>query len=182
MIVISGNDLELIKSMANTVKFYEWGVLMNKKVIILILLCTSFFAIGCVGAADLKNYDFDGYFTMNVPNDVSFEKQINDTSQDGYDIVNANYMSENIVIVYMNNPMLGDNSSVYLYQTMLEQGNPDVSQCYESQEGNLTIFESTAPDGSDLSLVGTCSGNKLVIIVGDDVGLIKEMGNSVKFN
>ncbi|WP_407424057.1 DNA adenine methylase [Methanobrevibacter sp.] len=121
---------------------------MNKKWIILILLCVSFFAIGSVGAANLENYDFDGYFTMNVPGDVSFEKEINDTSENGFDMVNAAYMSENIVIFYMDSPTLSDNSSVFIYQRMFEQLNPGSDKCYESQEGNLTILESTSGGGA----------------------------------
>ena len=153
---------------------------MNKK-LILILLCVSFFAIGSVGAADLENYDFDGYFTMKVPNDVTFEKEINNTSEEGIDVVSANYMGENIIIAYMYNPIINENSSVFLYQTVLEQINPESSQCYESQEGNLTILESTLEDGSQIAIVGVSSGNKLIVIGGEDVSLLKEMGHSVKF-
>ena len=153
---------------------------MNKK-LILILLCVSFFAIGSVGAADLENYDFDGYFTMKVPKDISFEKEINDTSEDGIVMVNANYFTENIAISYMCSPMINENSSVFFYQTMLEQINPESSQCYESQEGNLTILESTLEDGSQIALVGVSTGNKLIVIGGEDVSLLKDMGHSVKF-
>ena len=153
---------------------------MNKK-LILILLCISFFAICSVGAADLENYDFDGYFTMKVPKDVSFEKEINATSEEGIDVVGATYMSENIMIAYMHNPFINENSSVSLYQTFVEQVNPESTQCYESQEGNMTIFESTAEDGSQIIVIGVTSGNKMILLAGEDMSLLKEMGHSVKF-
>lgn len=155
---------------------------MNRKwIFLLVVLCVSFFTIASVSATDFTNHDFHGYFSMKVPADVSFEEDFNESSEDGINQIFATYMSENVVIMYTDSIVYSDNSSVFFYQTFFESINPESVGCYESQEGNLTILEATTNDGSEASLVGLCNGNKMIVVVGDDVEVIKTMARSAEF-
>lgn len=155
---------------------------MNRKgIFLLVVLCISFFAIASVSATDFTNHDFHGYFSMKVPEGMSFEEDFNESNENGIDQIFAIYASENIVIVYMDSIMYSDNSSVFCYQTFFESMNPESMGCYESQEGNLTILEATTNDGSELSLVGLSNGNKMIMVAGDDVEVIKTMARSAEF-
>lgn len=154
---------------------------MDKKWIMLfIIFLVSILAIGSVSAVNFSNRDFDGYFSMNVPKDVKLQKNVT-INESGINEVSASYGNENLAIFYMDSFMFSESSSKYFYQTFFESINMGLTECYETQDGNLTILEPKTHNNLELSLVGTCSGNKTIILLGDDVNLLKQMGNSIKF-
>lgn len=156
---------------------------MDKKWICLfIIFLAAILAVGSVNAADLENHDFKGYFSMKIPKNVHFDKQDDSTHEGGIDTIILTYVSDDLVIMYMDTPIYTENSSVFFYQTFFESICPDLDKCYESQEGNLTILEPKKINDEHLPMVGTSSGSEMVIITGKDLDLIKEMGESVDFN
>lgn len=155
---------------------------MNKKFIVfLILFSVSILAISTVNATDLEYKDFDGYFSVKVPSSIDFQKDLNESREDGFNLVTASYMSENLAIIYMDSTITSNESASFYYQTFFEGAYPESVKCYESQEGDLKIMEPIKSDGSELPMVCKSSGNRLIIIMGDDIDLIKEMGHSIKF-
>ena len=155
---------------------------MDKKWIILfVIFFVSLLAIGNVGAANLSNRDFDGYFSMKVPKGVNFQKQANSTDDSGFNADTLSYLSEDLGIMYMDAPMISENMSTFFYQSLFESMYPDLDECYETQDGNLTILKPKTIDDTHMPIVGSCSGTKLVMIFGKDLDLIKEMGESIKF-
>ena len=114
---------------------------MNKKWIYLfIIFLTAVLAMGSVGAAKLEDHNFNDYFSMKIPKDVHFEKQDDSTHENGLDMISISYMSDDLVITYIDSPMISENSAEFFYQTTFESIMSDLDECYESQEGNLTIL------------------------------------------
>ena len=156
---------------------------MDKKWICLfIIFLAAILAVGSVNAADLENHDFKGYFSMKIPKNVHFDKQDDSTHEGGIDTIILTYVSDDLVIMYMDTPIYTENSSVFFYQSFFESICPDLDKCYESQEGNLTILEPKKINDEHLPMVGVSSGSEIVIIAGKDLDMIKEMGESVDFN
>lgn len=155
---------------------------MNKRVICLFAIFSIVvLTVGGVSAVDLDNRNFDNYFSMKVPKNVDFQKESNSTNEDGFKMDMLIYSSENLGIFYFDSPLTSENSSYTFYQQMFQGANPDLTQCYESQEDNLRILEPTVKDKTHASMVGTSSGNKFIILFGNDVNLLKEMGHSIRF-
>ncbi|WP_297828488.1 hypothetical protein [uncultured Methanobrevibacter sp.] len=155
---------------------------MEKKWIKLcIVLVILLFAIGSVSAADLFPRNFDDYFSMKVPKNVNFQEDVDETYFNGTTMVFATYTSDNIGIIYMDSFMFSENSSSSFYQSTFEGFNPDSTKCYESQEGDLKILEPIPKNDLSLSLVGKSSGNKILIVAGDNLSIIKQMAQSAKF-
>ena len=155
---------------------------MNRKCVgLFIIFLVALLAIGSVGAANLKNQDFDGYFSMKVPKDASFQKDENYTNENGFKLVSVSYVNNDLGIFYMDSPAFSENSSTWFYQTMFEGINLDLNECYETQEGNLVILEPKTIDETHLPVVGVASGNKMVILTGKDLDLLEDMGHSVNF-
>lgn len=155
---------------------------MDKKWICLfIIFLAAILAMGSVDAVELENHNFKDYFSMKIPKDVTFEKQEDSSHENGLDTLILYYMSDDLVIIYMDIPFVGENSSEFICQSMFESIYPDLDECYESQEGNLTILEPKNIDEMHYPIVATSSGSELVIISGKDLDLIKEMGESADF-
>ncbi len=155
---------------------------MDRKLIILfIVFFVSVLAMGSVSASDLSNRDFGGYFSMDVPKDIKFQEEINVTNESGIKNVFLAELNDKISVFYMDSQMFGEDSSAWYYQTMFEGMNPDLTRCYESREGNLTILEPEVHNNKNFPLVGTNQGNKIIVVVGEDLDLIKEIGHSIKF-
>lgn len=150
----------------------------NKFIGLFIALFIVIFAMGSVNASNLVDHNFDNYFSMKIPDGVNFEKE--DSSEN--DLISVSYSNDEIVIVYTDGPMYSEKSYDFFMSSILGSVFPDLDQYYESQEGNLKIFEPTMTSDEYLPMVGTYSGNKLVIIFGPDVNQLKEMGNSIEFN
>ena len=156
---------------------------MDKKWICLfIIFFVALMAVGSVNAADLEDHNFKGYFSMKIPKNVHFEKQDDSSEEDGLKIVSLAYLSDDLGIVYFDTPIYTENSSEFCYQTVFESTFPDLDECYETQEGNLTILEPKKINNEHFPMVGVSSGSEIVIIMGKDLDLIKEMGESVDFN
>lgn len=154
---------------------------MNKKVLGLsAIFIVAVLAMGAVSATDLSNHDFGDYFSMKTP-DVNFEKQENSTGEEGFEMDMVSYVSEDLVIFYSDSPLFSEDSCYSIYQMMFGLVNPDLTECYESQEGNLRILEPTTNDETHFALVGVNSGNKTVMLFGNDVDLLSEMGHTIKF-
>lgn len=155
---------------------------MDKKWICLfIIFLAAILAMGSVDAVELENHNFKDYFSMKIPKDVTFEKQEDSSHENGLDTLMLSYMNDDLIIIYMDIPFLSENSSEFIYQSMFESIYPDLDECYESQEGNLTILEPKKIDEMHYPIVATSSGSELVIISGKDLDLIKEMGESADF-
>ncbi len=155
---------------------------MNKKLVIFLIICfVSLLTLGGVSAANLQHHDFDDYFSMDVPKGTSFEKQDSSTNENGMELTSISYASDEIMIVYMDTPLYSENSSAFMYQSLFESLNVDLTECYESQEDNLIILEPTTNDGVHFSIVGTISGSKMIILAGLDTDLLKEMGHTIEF-
>ncbi|MBE6509056.1 MAG: hypothetical protein E7Z77_06515 [Methanobrevibacter sp.] len=152
---------------------------MNKKYLLLFIV--FILAMGSVSAANFDNHDFDGYFTMDVPNGATFQKDINETNEEGIKLIMASYMNNDLAVMYMESPTFSENSSAWFYQSFFEAGNPDLTKCYERQEGNLKILEPTTSNEASFPIVGVSRGDKIVVITGKDIDALKQMGNSVEF-
>ena len=155
---------------------------MNRKWICLfIIFFAAVLAMGSVDAVELKNHNFKDYFSMKIPKNAHFQKQNMSYHEDGLDVVYLVYGNENLAIMYKDAPIYTENSSKFLYQNMFQYVMPDLDECYEYQEGNLTILEPKKIDDMHVPIVGVSCGNESVIIVGKDLDLIKKMGKSVDF-
>ena len=118
---------------------------------------------------------------MKVPKNVDFHKEKNSTDENGFKMDMLMYISDNLIIMYFDTPIFSENTYYGLYQKIFQNANPDLTNCYESQEDNLRIMEPTVKDKTHASLVGTCSGNKFIILMGNDVNTLKSMGHSITF-
>ena len=154
---------------------------MNKKVImVLILFFVAVLAMGSVSAANMVNKNFDG-FSMDVPKNVDFKKETNSSANEDFQIDSVMYASEDLAIIYFDSPAFSENSSAFFSQLMFESLNVDLDKCYETQEGNMTILEPTQSDDNHFPVVSVHEGNRMVVISGVDLKLVKEMGKSVEF-
>ena len=147
----------------------------------LTIFFVAILAMGSINAVDLSHHNFDNYFSMKVPKDLDFEKEDNSIYEDGFDAIQISYVADDLVIFFSDSMMYSEDNAAYFYQAMFQSMHPDSVKCYESQEGNLRILEPTANDEIQFSVVGLNEGNKFIILAGEDVDLLKEMGRSVNF-
>lgn len=156
---------------------------MNIKILSLfIVFFVAILAMGSVNAVDLTHHNFDNHFSMKIPSGTTFELQ-EGSNQDVVDgMVFLTYVSEdNLLVMYADTPMISEASADYWFQSIFQSMDPDATKCYESQEDNLKILEPISNDGTQLPLVGINEGNKTVMLIGEDVDLLKEMGHTLKF-
>lgn len=155
---------------------------MNKKIICLfIVFLVACLTISNVSATNLVEKNMDGYFSIKVPKGADFEVENGSVTENGIEMTSIGYISDNLGIVYMDVPLLNENVTPIFLQSLFEEVYPDSTEYYESQEGNLTILEPITMDSEHLPMVGVSSGNKTIILMGDDLNLLKEMAYSVKF-
>lgn len=155
---------------------------MKRWIGLLIIGVILFSTIGNIAAVKLVNRDFDGDFTMKVPKGTHFQKDVNETDENGFYFKFVTYMSDNLFIIYSSAPMFSENSTAWFSQRMFQEMYPDLSKCYESHEGNLTILEPVKTDDQHYPMVYLTKGNEYIVIVGENTSTIKEMGHSIKFN
>ena len=154
---------------------------MNNKVIgLFIIILVAALTIGNINAADFENHNFDNYFSMKIPKDMSFEKEDTSISYESYKSITISYFSEDLMIEYIDSPTFSENSSAYIYQTLFESANDDLKECYETQYNGTIILETTQDDGDHISLAGISSGHKMVIIGSTDSYLVKQLARTVK--
>lgn len=141
--------------------------------------------VGAVSAKSMKTEHF-GDFNMDVPKNSNFVKQeLDEESQDSDIPLSMDvYVDEkNIMgIYYIDTPLFAGENNAIIYQGIFSSLNPDINQSYESQEGNLRIIEPVPKSKMTFSMVAFTSGNETIMLFGQNVSLLKEMGHSVKFN
>ena len=155
---------------------------MNKKFIgLFIIFFVAILAMGSVGAAKLENHNFDDNFWMKVPKDTTFQKQNDSINENGLNQISLSYINNDLLVLYMDSMGVSENSSKWFYQTMFESINMDLNECYETQEGDLIILEPKKIDEMHFPVVGVSSGNKNVMLMGNDVDLLKDMAHTIEF-
>lgn len=150
-----------------------------------ILTVIMIFNASAIFASDngnLKEYDFDSYFRMDVPNDVNFEK----TEGNGTDNItfSVNYKDDDkkINVVYSQTKNNGKEDLVNYYSDMAKN-DPFVNI---STENNITVLhfgdENTIGDIEyhDMAIAGNAS--QYILIQCDDQDLMNSMVSSIKFD
>ena len=137
--------------------------------------------MGSVSAADLENHDFDGYFSMDVPKGADFRNDTISFSENGTDNVIVDYGGDKLEITYADAPLLFKNHSSDYYEVMFDLLYPGYVLNSTGSEGNLTVFEAFDDFGETFPVVGTANGNRMIIVIGDDLDLVKQMGASIRF-
>ena len=89
-------------------------------------------------------------------------------------------MGGDLEIVYLNSTKDFDKNATDHFKVIFEAMYP-MSFNHKGQEGNLSIFEAD-DDGDTYPVVVKASGNELVYVIGDDLNLVNEMGNTIKFD
>ena len=145
-----------------------------------ILFGLIFLLLGSVSAADLESHDFDDYFSMDVPKGAEFTNDAINSTENGTDNVITVYMGDTLEIVYLDSPLLFENHASDYFEVIFEALYPGVDLVSADQDGNLTVFK-VVDDGEIFSVVATASENKMVFVIGDDLDLVKQMGDSIKF-
>lgn len=153
---------------------------MDKKWILLGMVFLVSLVIGSVGAAELESHDFGNYFSMDVPKGTDFSNQTILSAENGTTQVVAVFMGGTLEIVYLNSTNDFEKNSTDHFKAIFEAMYP-MKLKHKGQEGDLTIFEAD-DDGDTYPVIAKASGNELVYVIGDDLNLIKEMGNTIKFN
>lgn len=160
---------------------------MNKKYLSILIICLLGFIL-CVGAVSAKSMKTEhfGDFKMDVPKDSNFVKQEIDEGSEDSDLPLSMdvYVDEKnlIAFYYIDSPIFAGENNAIIYQGIFSSLNPDINQSYESQEGDLRIIEPVPKSEMTLSMVGTTSGNETIMIFGQDISLLKEIGHSITFN
>lgn len=134
-----------------------------------------------VSAADLESHDFDGYFSMDVPKGADFRNDTISFSENETDNVIVAYMGETLEIAYVDAPILFKNQSSDYFEVMFDLLYPGYVLNNTGSEANMTVFEATDDFGESIPVAGIADGNKMLIVIADDLDLVKEMGSSARF-
>ena len=153
---------------------------MDKKWILLGMVFLLSLVIGSVGAAELESHDFGDYFTMDVPKGTDFSNQTIISAENGTTQVVAVFMGGDLEIVYLNSTKDFDKNATDHFKVIFEAIYP-MNLNHKGPEGDLIIFEAD-DDGDTYPVVVKTSGNELVYVIGDDLNLVKEMANTIKFD
>jgi hypothetical protein len=171
---------------------------MNKKLLsilcVLMLLC----GLSVVAAADLTNHDFTT-FKMDIPNDANLTEE---TGFNGKDVIENAVRSNGGSIPVSDlesdpantHPVWTDNVNnisiqfINCEEDKLSNHANAMKQMYanstfKEDSGNLHIYDMSKVSGE--GSYGVCvenNGKSVVVITGDDLDLLKKMGESVKFN
>ena len=161
---------------------------MNSKYLSILIIC-SLGVILCMGAVCAKSMTSQNFgdFRVDVPKNSDFVEQdldVDESENSDIPLSGETYVDEKniLMLVYIDSPLFAGENNAAIYQLMFSTTNPDLNQSYESQEGNLRIIEPVKKSEMNFSMVGLTSGNKTMLIFGQDVDLLKEMGHSVKFS
>ena len=157
---------------------FIWGAAMDRKWILFGLI---FLLLGSVSAADLESHDFDDYFSMDVPKGANFTNETISFAENGTDNVIVDYEGDKLEITYADAPLLFKNHSSDYYEVMFDLLYPGYVLNSTGSEGNLTVFEAFDDFGETFPVVGTANGNRMIIVIGDDLDLVKQMGASIRF-
>lgn len=161
------------------------GDYMNKKgIMIFTLMLTLFLMLGSVNAS-LVEHNFDNDFSMEVPSDSNFVLQPIQDDEDASIMGNEKvYLDENnlLFVLFVEGSMISDDNVDGLYEYIFEVINPGITNYWESQSDGMKVFKPKGHTDEYFSMVGTHSGNKTVIVFGDDTSLLIKMTNTTKFN
>ena len=159
---------------------------MNNKYFSFLIIClvAGMLCMGGVCAKESTEVHNFGEFKMDVPKDSDFKEQSIDPENlnDMPGEMSAYVDEQSLMFVYyIYSPLFSGEGNSALYQLMFEGINVDVNQAYEYQDGNLRVIEPVHKSDMTFSEVALTSGNETVLLCGQDVSLLKEMGHSVKF-
>ena len=147
-----------------------------------ILLALVFILMGSVSAVDLESRDFDGYFSMDVPKGMNFTNNSIDVSENGTDDVIVDYEGDRLEITYLNAQFLFENHSSDYFDVIFELLYPGYDLYPRFSDENMTVFEAVDKDWDTYPVAGVASENRMILIIGEDLNLVRQMGSSVKFN
>ena len=160
---------------------------MNKRYISLLIICLfgCMLCMSVVCAKDsMKNQKFGNEFKMDVPKNSNFAQQARESDEnETVPFDEKLYFDEKsqIAVEYINSSVFSNNTAIFC-QVFFESGNADLNKSYEYQEGDLRVMEPVSKSSSYFSVVGKGSGNKFVMLSGQDVSLMKKMAHSIEFN
>lgn len=158
---------------------------IKKTLFLLAIVAISVVLAASVGFAsdnsDLKSYDFDSYFKMDVPSDVNFEKSEGNATENITKLVNYIDNDSEINIVYTES--VGAKDDMVKYYEEMSQNDPSVEI---KTVNNTTVvhFDDENTIGeiqyNDMAIAG--DDGKYVMIQCDDEDLINSMVKSIEFN
>lgn len=171
---------------------------MNKSILSILCLLIITCSLSMVVAADLTSHDFNT-FKMDVPSNASFTES---TGLNGKDSLESAVASNGGSISFEeldsdpanNHPEWSDssNSLSIQYIDCQEDGLSSysnamkqmyVNSSFKEDSGNLHIYDMIQVSGEgSYSVCRENDGKSIVIITGDDLELLKSMGESITFN
>lgn len=159
----------------------------NKHFVLFIgIIATALILTAGVGFAsentDLKEYNFDSYFKMDVPKDVNFEKT-NANASDNITL-SKSYMDDNkkINVAYFQTKNNAKDELVKYYEDMAKNS----TSVNINTTNNVTILhfgdENTIGDIKyhDMAIAG--DDTQYILVQCDNQDLMNSMANSIKFN
>lgn len=151
---------------------------------LIIVLLLGMVCMAAVCAKDSMKTGQFGDVSMDVPKDSNFAKQAVNNSANDMGIEFDMYADEKlpIIVALTDFRLLSNENSVIFYQTMFEFIDPESHSAYEYQDGNLRIMESTSDAKSHYALVGFNLDNYTIILIGEDVNLLKRMAKTAELN
>ncbi len=171
---------------------------MNKKFVNILCVLMIICGLSVVAAADLTNHDF-ATFKMDVPNDANITE---DTGFNGKDVIEDAVRSNGGSIPVSDleadpastHPVWNDDVNdisiefINCEEDKLSDHATAMKQMYanstfKEDSGNLHIYDMSKVNGEgSYSVCVENDGKSIVIISGEDLDLLKQMGESVKFN
>lgn len=83
-------------------------------------------------------------------------------------------MNDDLMVEYTDNPSFTNESYSYVYQATFEMVNYDLTQCYETQGGNVTLLKPKVVDDEHFPMAFVGDGSKIVMVMGKDSDSIKK--------
>lgn len=171
---------------------------MNSKIIGILCVFMIVCGLSVVAAADLTGHDFT-LFKMDVPNDANISE---DTAFNGKDVIEDAVRSNGGSIPVSElesdpantHPEWTDDVNdisiqfIDCQEDKLSDHANAMKQMYanstfKEDSGNLHIYDMSKVNGEgSYSVCVENDGKSIVVITGDDLDLLKQMGESVKFN
>lgn len=131
-------------------------------------------------SAEMVQQDFGRDFSMDVPGDSDFQKVESEVYAD-YPFDEKDYFDSNsqIIVIFTSDNMFSEDNVDCNYFELFKIVNSDLEKCVEYQEDGIKVLDPKSDEHS--AIVGFHQDGNTVIILGNDVNLIKEMAHSIKF-
>ena len=155
---------------------------MDKK-IFLIAFIALMLSMSVVSATTYKNEKFDG-FSIEVPKNSHFVKQAID-EEGGPELGDNKLYADDkmmVAIEYIKSPMVSEENADFFYQAILQNMNPDLNSCWETQKGNMKLLSPMKSSENSLAMACITEGNQTVVVYGVDEHMVEHMGSTVEFN